>query len=823
MAQKVQVLDIGSYSAKCVTARVPLLGYGVSAAQEVVLSSAHETKTRRTEQLKAARDLLPGKRLAGDAVTVVMPAEKPLNRSFELPFVDRARIDSVLLFELENHLPMAAEDMIADYLVLSRSKAGSHVFASAVSHREMEEQRELFETLNIDPRVLAHQAVSNGRLVELLLQAPSRTCAFVDLGHRKTVVTLVRGGRFAGARVILSGGYDLTRALAEKFSVAMDEAERLKRDTHLYPAGEGTAVGRVQEAADCLREALRSVARDLRHTFRAEMEPEEIYLFGGGACLGGIDACLQEMLGKPVTLLYPSLLKVSHGVDGDGLQFVSGLAAGYAAVRGTDAIRVNFRQGEWGYQGDFRFVRGRIIYLAVMALFFLAAFATPQVMRYQSVLEQEEQLRAELMEISGKILGEELDDWEEILARLEEVPSSDVWTVFPDLTAHDIYWEVADIMARIDGQPTGEQAPAVVPPADGAGVVPPEAGGPVLADPGAAGMAPAPGVPSDPALAGAAPAPIPGAPGAPGDPAQPGAVPGVPVGPDGNPVPGAEPAPGVPQAIVHHLEATQVRIDGASRAAMGEGAVEFTGNASSVATMDLFLTMLSQHSCFHNVQRTKQEMLKATAGKEGWWRFTVEFTVACPKKDAKKDEGEAKEEGEVKEDKGKEPAKGKDEKGKAKKGKVKTGKEPDAAREGEKGRPIEKLKELDKGKEPAPGRDAGKVRDAEALKAREARLNGGADGRSTGDETSRQPVPPARDRGRVDERRQPGSDREAVEPDPNERGRSTERELPEAGRIIRMPGTSPRREMRANQPVLPMIPRKRIWSGTGATPPAQEE
>ena len=102
-------------------------------------------------------------------------------------------------------------------------------------------------------------------------------------------------------------------------------------------------------------------------------------------------------------------------------------------------------------------------------------------------------------------------------------------------------------------------------------------------------------------------------------------------------MPGEE---GVPAAVeeaedvVHHLEFNQVRIDGASRTAVGEGAVEFTGNASSVATMELFLSKLGQHPCFHNVQRTKQEMLKATAGKEGWWRFTVDFNVSCPQKAA---------------------------------------------------------------------------------------------------------------------------------------------------------------------------------------------
>jgi len=586
---------------------------------------------------------MPGKRLTGDAVTVVMQADRIMNRTVELPFTDRGKIDQVLGFELENHVPYSADEIVYDYVVREKSKEGAKLFVSVAPRKDVEEYAEMFGGANIDPRVMGHQALANARLRELLSDAGDETLAFVDIGHRKTVITITDPSGMLGCRTIVFGGWDLTRAMAEQFSLEPGEAEREKHSAHLYPAGEGVAVGRLQEVADCLNKGLRPLARDMRQAFKALGEVDRVFIFGGSARLNGLDSFLGTALGKPVEQLFPSMLKLTIDQSIDHPEYISAVAQGYYSQKGGDSQRISFRQGEFAYEGDFKFVRGRMVYLALMAVFIFSVLAAPQVMKYRSFVQQADLLRVQLGELSSTILGEELEDWQEILDQLEEMPPAEVWTVFPDLTAHDVFWEVADIVARIDGQPTGEKV---------APEVPEEA----VVDAAAEGQ-PEAGVPPSPDS------------------------PGTPL-PESPPSPGAEGAGGIEGElaqpaesvdIVHHLEFNQMRIDGASRTAVGEGAVEFTGNASSVATMELFLSMLGQHACFHNVQRTKQEMLKATAGKEGWWRFTVDFNVSCPQKAAeelkKEREGDAglpgTEEGaegtEGKE--GKEPAAGKDEKG----------------------------------------------------------------------------------------------------------------------------------------------------------------
>jgi len=770
MAQKVQVVDIGSYSAKLVTVRVPFIGFTVSSARESVYGSALEPKTRRSEQQKAVQELLPGKRLSGDSITVVMPAEKTLNRFLELPFSDRARIESVLAFELENHVPLSASEFLHDYIIVEKSKDGARLFVSLVPEKEIDELRELFASFDIDPRVVIHQAVANARLAELTPEPPSRRAAFIDIGHRKTVVTIVEEGEFAGCRIILHGGYDLTRALADRFSISTGEAESEKHAAHLFPAGEGLAVGRVQETANCLTDTLKSLIRDLRQSFRAQGDVDEIFLFGGGAKLQGLDDCISSTLGKPVTLLFPSVLKINCGPDQDGLENVSAIAAGFAGQKGPDAQRVNFRQGDFFYEGDFKYVRGRLVYLAVVAILLLAAFAAPQVMKYRSLVAQGETLRKELAQLSLKILGEDLEDWEEIMDLLDEMPPAEVWTVFPDLTAHEVYWEIADMIARIDGQPTGETAPEPEADKPGEGEQ-----NPANPDEGKSAERNQPG-------AGPPESPLPG---------------GAALTPEGE----GEKAKPEAAVVTHHLDMNDIRIDGASRTAIGEGVVEFTGNASSVATMELFLSTVGQHPCFHNIQRTKQEKLKATAGKEGWWRFRVEFTVSCPKKSAETLKKERDQE-----EKGEEP-------------KAET--------------PGEQLPPGQPGSAPAAAPDAGRPGKEAPAGAPEKAVEPSDKPR----DPNRPPVSKKRgeDRRKEIERKARGVREERGRPEEGKAGPATEagREAPERvpERAGAMGGSIPtnlrdgarllnkpvRRDVHGTQPILPSIPHKRLFH------PAREE
>ncbi|GEM_PF-6674478 len=605
MAQKMMVMDLGGYSSKVLAVRFPLTGMGLAGVTEAVCPSALEAKTRRSEQLRQAREALPAKRLTADSVSLVFPADKVLNRTIEMPFTDRSKIDQVLAFELENHVPMASDELVFDYLMLERRKSSAKIFAGVVALKEMEEFREAWTGLNIDPRVVPHQGVALGFLGEMM-GTKGETAAFVDIGHRKTVVTVVRNNRFVGSRTILAGGYDLTRALSEELGVEMDEAEREKHQAHLFPAGDAVAVGRVQQIADALLSQLVPLVRDLHQTFKALGEPEKVYIFGGGARLGGIETFVSSRLGLPAVLLYPSHLRVAVPESLNSLQYTSCIACAYSAFRASSHKSINFRQGHFAYVGDLRFLRGRMVYLGMMVPTLLMLSLVPSYLKHKDLVEREAQLALALADVSEQVLGESIEDPDEILSRLTEVPPPDVWTVFPEMTAPEVYWAIWDIITQIDGTPTGEPAEEPIEEAEVG-----KADDPL----GGAGMLPT--------LDGL------------------GALPG-----DGEVV---EAEPAEPEIPTHKLELYSMTIVSSGRTGSGSGSISFKGYASSVATMELFIARLGQHRCFKSIQRTRQDQLQSS-DRLGWSSFTLEIVVSCPAKaesKAEEEKGEALGKGEA--------------------------------------------------------------------------------------------------------------------------------------------------------------------------------
>src|SRR5262249_26859847 len=154
--------------------------------------------------------------------------------------------------------------------------------------------------MGADPRVVGAAALSYAALRDHLFTDDAQPQVIVDIGHKKTAVCIVRDARVLFARVIPRGGEQVTAALADEFQLSLVEAERLKHEhARILNAGGALQTLRI---SDCLREATRSLIRELRQTFAAFRADggtalERIRLLGGGARLHGLAEHLQAELG----------------------------------------------------------------------------------------------------------------------------------------------------------------------------------------------------------------------------------------------------------------------------------------------------------------------------------------------------------------------------------------------------------------------------------------------------------------------------------------------------------------------------------------------
>jgi Tfp pilus assembly PilM family ATPase/Tfp pilus assembly protein PilN len=141
---------------------------------------------------------------------------------------------------------------------------------------------------------------------------PRGTAALLDIGAEQTHVVLVRNGAFAFAGTIARGGKQFTDAVAEVLGVYADRADEIKsrrgavlsREEIAERPEEADFFGGLRRAADGLAEAIQSTFSYARAQIGlADLEPNRVYLAGGGARLDGLREHLERALSKPVQWL----------------------------------------------------------------------------------------------------------------------------------------------------------------------------------------------------------------------------------------------------------------------------------------------------------------------------------------------------------------------------------------------------------------------------------------------------------------------------------------------------------------------------------------
>lgn len=84
------------------------------------------------------RHLVTDHDLQGATVLSALPGDLVSVRTMFLPFRDRKRLDQTVPFELETQVPFGLDEIVVDYQVLQRDKAGSTVLAALVQRKDLE-------------------------------------------------------------------------------------------------------------------------------------------------------------------------------------------------------------------------------------------------------------------------------------------------------------------------------------------------------------------------------------------------------------------------------------------------------------------------------------------------------------------------------------------------------------------------------------------------------------------------------------------------------------------------------------------------------------
>jgi general secretion pathway protein L len=272
---------------------------------------------------------------------------------------------------------------------------GMRVLACAM---EISRARQLIDLLGphgLEPRAVVASPAVYAALAERLeagatapgepaFTAPSGPIAIIDMGHTRTQVCVVAGGKPVYARSIARGSRDVTEAIRRAWNMSLEDAEQAKHQIgFVASASEPAGSDQQRRMHDTVAREIGTLARELRRTLQScraktGATANRAVLVGGGSRLGGVSSFLSESLGIPATRLGP---EHARSLLGDKLAAVGApvdtacVAAGLSLECAGGRPRFDLRQGELTYKADLSFLREKAPALMV-AVVVLLAFAT---------------------------------------------------------------------------------------------------------------------------------------------------------------------------------------------------------------------------------------------------------------------------------------------------------------------------------------------------------------------------------------------------------------------------------------------------------------
>lgn len=409
MASRVFAVDLGAWSVKLAIASPGIRGATLlNVIERLVPPGDEPAETRAKRVLTSMIDEL---RLRDETGYIGVYGDQVFTQVLEFAFKNlrRSELDKAVGGELEGVVPVDLEDMVYTYEPLPPAPAapavpapeatrgrvaapseGMRVLTYAMRRDRAEHLISLGVECGFNPRgVLA----CGGAAVRLVTHTPSLAkaredgaVAVIDIGHERTDVVVVSGGKAVFSRSIARAGKHVTDAISRHWRLPWQDAERAKHSDGFVASQSEPATSDAWARIHQVTIAeLQPFARDLRQTLaacRAKTGFTVIagLLVGGGARLRGIGSFLTEQLGVPTWRPTPEDITAIAGakLSPDAVAALpidsAAMTVGMAYDASGGRPMFDLRSGSLAVKMDLSFLRAKAIPLGA-AVLSIAAFA----------------------------------------------------------------------------------------------------------------------------------------------------------------------------------------------------------------------------------------------------------------------------------------------------------------------------------------------------------------------------------------------------------------------------------------------------------------
>jgi type IV pilus assembly protein PilM len=238
---------------------------------------------------------------------VSLPEEHAYIVHMDIPHVEDDEIREVIMAQLEEFVPLKADNVVFDYTRLDKegSEGSLSVLVAAMPKDVIDVYIDVLESAGITP--LSFEIESQAMARAIVPREKARTtCMIVDIGGTHTGVSVVEGGVVSFTSTIDMGSEAFTNAIVSKLGLSEKEAEE-KKNTCTVGGGDVVFTDAIYEPLERLSEGVEKLCAywGSYHLGKKEHPISEIFLCGGGANLSGLAPYLGRRVGRKVSVANP--------------------------------------------------------------------------------------------------------------------------------------------------------------------------------------------------------------------------------------------------------------------------------------------------------------------------------------------------------------------------------------------------------------------------------------------------------------------------------------------------------------------------------------
>jgi type IV pilus assembly protein PilM len=254
----------------------------------------------------------------GKSVVLGVANQRVVVRLLNFPHMEEEYLRSAISFEAQDHIPMALDEAVLDYVVLGPQAEGSDLDRILVvaAHKEMVGRYTSavraggLRTVGVDVKALS---LTRSTFPDAFFDEGATL--LLDVGTELSNLVIVQGGSPTLTRFVPMGLDDLVRAVSEAADLPEEAAEKRALDPRVRlgyepgdaeePEEEDFDPALIYDVRRGLEEAVQTLAEDVQrsieyhHSQPVSREVSQGVVSGEGALVAGFDGYLGELLGIP--------------------------------------------------------------------------------------------------------------------------------------------------------------------------------------------------------------------------------------------------------------------------------------------------------------------------------------------------------------------------------------------------------------------------------------------------------------------------------------------------------------------------------------------